>query len=101
METWLLFPPLPYPENEKSISNTINRLIRQGADVFYESIAGVHVSGHAAREEIKMMIGLVRPKYFIPIHGENKHKIQNAKIAEEMGIDEKNVIIAQDGSILK
>ncbi|MCG9478842.1 MAG: ribonuclease J [Actinomycetia bacterium] len=91
----------PIPGNEKSISNTINRLIKQGADVFYESIAGVHVSGHAAREEIKMMIGLVRPKYFIPIHGENKHKIQNAKIAEEMGIDEKNVIIAQDGSILK
>jgi ribonuclease J len=91
----------PIPGNEKAISNTINRLIKQGADVFYESIAGVHVSGHAAREEIKMLIGLVRPKYFIPIHGEDKHKTQNAKIAIEMGINEKNVIMAQNGSVIK
>ncbi|MGM0364987.1 MAG: ribonuclease J [Actinomycetota bacterium] len=91
----------PIPGNEKAISNTINMLINQGADVFYESIAGVHVSGHAAQEEIKMMIGLFKPQYFIPIHGENKHKIQNAKIAEEMGIDEKNILIARNGYILK
>jgi len=91
----------PIPGNEKAISNTINMLIKQGADVFYESIAGVHVSGHAAQEEIKMMIGLLKPTYFIPIHGENKHKIQNAKIAQEMGIDEKNIIIAQNGAVIK
>lgn len=91
----------PVPGNERAISNTINRLIKQGADVFYESIAGVHVSGHAAREEIKIMINLVSPKYFIPIHGEDKHKIQNAQIAESMGIDEKNIIIAEDGDIIK
>ncbi len=91
----------PIPGNEKAISNTINMLINQGADVFYESIAGVHVSGHAAQEEIKMMIGLLKPKYFIPIHGENKHKIQNAKIAEEMGVDKKNILLAQNGSVIK
>ncbi len=91
----------PIPGNEKAISNTINMLINQGADVFYESIAGVHVSGHAAQEEIKMMIGLLKPKYFIPIHGENKHKTQSAVIAEEMGLDKKNIMIAQNGSILK
>lgn len=91
----------PIPGNEKAISNTINRLIKQGADVFYESIAGVHVSGHAAREEIKIMINLVNPAYFIPIHGENKHKIQNAQIAKSMGIGENNIIIAEDGDIIK
>jgi len=91
----------PIPGNERAISNTINRLIKQGADVFYESIAGVHVSGHAAQEEIKIMINLTNPKYFIPIHGENKHKVQNAHIAESMGINEKNIIIAEDGDIIK
>ena len=91
----------PIPGNERAISNTINRLIKQGADVFYESIAGVHVSGHAAQEEIKIMINLTNPKYFIPIHGEDKHKVQNARIAESMGINEKNIIIAEDGDIIK
>jgi len=91
----------PIPGNERAISNTINRLIKQGADVFYESIAGVHVSGHAAQEEIKIMINLTNPKYFIPVHGENKHKVQNAHIAESMGINEKNIIIAEDGDIIK
>ena len=91
----------PVPGNERAISNTINRLIKQGADVFYESIAGVHVSGHAAREEIKIMINLASPRYFIPVHGEDKHKIQNAQIAESMGINEKNIIIAEDGDIIK
>jgi ribonuclease J len=91
----------PIPGNERAISNTINRLIKKGADVFYESIAGVHVSGHAAREEIKIMINLANPRYFIPIHGEDKHKIQNAQIAESMGIEEKNIIIAEDGDIIK
>jgi len=91
----------PIPGNERAISNTINMLIKQGADVFYESIAGVHVSGHAAQEEIKMMINLVRPEYFIPIHGENKHKVQNAKLAEMMGMERKNIVIAQNGDIIK
>jgi len=91
----------PIPGNERAISNTINRLIKQGADVFYESIAGVHVSGHAAQEEIKIMINLTNPKYFIPIHGEDKHKVQNARIAESMGIDGENIIIAEDGDIIK
>lgn len=91
----------PIPGNERAISNTINMLIKQGADVFYESIAGVHVSGHAAQEEIKMMINLVRPKYFIPIHGENKHKIQNAKLAQLLGISGENIIIARNGDIIK
>jgi ribonuclease J len=91
----------PIPGNEKAISNTINMLIKQGAEVFYESIAGVHVSGHAAQEEIKMMISLAKPKYFIPIHGENKHKIQNSQIARSMGIPQDNTLNVQNGDIVK
>lgn len=91
----------PIPGNEKAIANIINMLIKSGADVFYESIAGVHVSGHAAQEEIKMLINLVRPKYYIPIHGDNMHKIQNGKLAKEVGIPENNIIIAQNGDLIK
>jgi len=91
----------PIPGNEKAISNTINMLIKRGAEVFYESIAGVHVSGHAAQEEIKMMISLADPLYFIPIHGENKHKIQNAQIAQSMGIHPDNTLNIQNGDIIK
>ena len=91
----------PIPGNEKVISNTINMLIKQGAEVVYESIAGVHVSGHAAQEEIKMMISLAKPQYFIPIHGEDKHKIHNAQIAQSMGINADNTINMQNGDILK
>ncbi|MCL4377494.1 MAG: ribonuclease J [Actinobacteria bacterium] len=91
----------PIPGNEKAIANIINMLIKHGADVYYESIAGVHVSGHAAQEEIKMMINLVRPRYFIPIHGDNMHKVQNGKIAQEVGIPEENIVIAQNGDVIK
>jgi ribonuclease J len=76
-------------------------LIKQGAEVVYESIAGVHVSGHAAQEEIKIMIALAKPQYFIPIHGENKHKIQNAQLAQSMGIDPDNTLNVQNGDIIK
>ncbi|MCD4670187.1 MAG: ribonuclease J [Actinomycetia bacterium] len=89
------------PGNEKAISKTINMLIKQGAEVFYKSIAGVHVSGHAAQEEIKMMISLANPQYFIPIHGENKHKIQNARVAQSMGIHPDNILNIQNGDIVK
>ena len=91
----------PIPGNEKAISNTINMLINRGAEVFYESIAGVHVSGHAAQEEIKMMISLAAPRFFIPVHGENKHKIQNAQIAQSMGIHPDNTLNIQNGDIVK
>jgi len=100
-EDMVIISASPIPGNENAISNTINLLLKQGADVFYESIAGVHVSGHAAGEEIKMMLNLVKPKYFIPIHGEYKHRIQNAKLAGEVGMPGSSVIIAQNGDVLK
>ena len=91
----------PIPGNENAVSSTINMLLKQGANVVYESIAGVHVSGHAQGEEIKLMINLVKPQYYIPIHGEYKHRIQNAKLAGSIGIAENRIIIAQNGDILK
>ena len=100
-EDMVIISASPIPGNENAISNTINLLLKQGADVFYESIAGVHVSGHAAGEEIKMMLNLVKPMYFIPIHGEYKHRIQNAKLAGEVGMPGNSVIIAQNGDVLK
>jgi ribonuclease J len=100
-EDMVIISASPIPGNENAISNTINLLLKQGADVFYESIAGVHVSGHAAGEEIKMMLNFVKPKYFIPIHGEYKHRIQNAKLASEVGMPVSSVIIAQNGDVLK
>ncbi|MFC2159641.1 ribonuclease J [Actinomycetota bacterium] len=100
-EDMVIISASPIPGNEKAISSTINMLIKQGAKVVYESIAGVHVSGHAAQEEIKLMISLAKPQYFIPIHGENKHKIQNAQIAQSMGIDADNTLNMQNGDIVK
>ena len=91
----------PIPGNENAISSNINMLLSQGADVFYESIAGVHVSGHAQKEEIKMLINMVKPRYYIPLHGEYKHRKQNAELAKSIGIPENNIIMAQDGDSLK
>ncbi len=91
----------PIPGNENAVSSTINMLLKQGANVVYESIAGVHVSGHAQGEEIKLMINLVKPQYYIPVHGEYKHRIQNAKLAGSIGIAENRIIIAQNGDVLK
>jgi ribonuclease J len=91
----------PIPGNENAVSSTINMLLKQGANVVYESIAGVHVSGHAQGEEIKLMINLVKPQYYIPIHGEYKHRIQNARLAGSIGIAQNRIMIAQNGDILK
>ncbi len=91
----------PVPGNEKSISQTINRLFRCGADVYYESVSGVHVSGHGAREELKLLINMVRPKYFIPIHGERRHLTYHARLANSLGIPEERVFIAENGDVIE
>ncbi len=89
------------PGKEKAIGRIINHLFRRGANVFYEQVSDIHVSGHACREEQKMMINLIRPKYFIPIHGEYRHLVYHARLAEELGIPRKNIFILEDGDILK
>ncbi len=89
------------PGNEKAIANIINNLYRRGADVVYEKISNIHVSGHAFREELKMMLNLVKPTYFMPVHGEYRHLVLHTRLARDMGIPEKNLILAQNGQIVE
>jgi len=89
----------PIPGNEKTVSKVINELMKLGAEVVYEKMYDVHVSGHACQEELKMMMGLVKPKYFIPVHGEQKHLRKHAALALSMGIEKKNIFIADIGSV--
>lgn len=89
------------PGNEKAIAKIINNLFRRGADVIYEKISDIHVSGHAFREELKMMIELTRPDYFIPIHGEYRHLIHHAQLAVEAGIPRDRVLLAENGDVIE
>jgi ribonuclease J len=89
------------PGNERSIGRIINHLMRRGADVIYEKVSEIHVSGHASKEELKLMINLVRPKYFMPIHGEYRHLKYHAKLAEKSGIPHENIFVMEDGEILE
>ena len=88
------------PGNEKAITSIINNLYRRGAEVIYEKISDIHVSGHAFRGELELMIGLTKPKYFIPIHGEYRHLVLHARLAEGTGIDRQNVIVAENGQVI-
>ncbi|HYT36687.1 MAG TPA: ribonuclease J [Ktedonobacteraceae bacterium] len=91
----------PVPGNEKMVNRTINNLFRQGAEVYYQAIATVHVSGHAAQEELKLMLNLLRPTYVLPIHGEYRQLILHGKLAYSLGIPEDHIIIAEDGDIVE
>jgi len=91
----------PIPGNEETISKTINRLLRRGAIVIYDAIAPIHVSGHASQEEQKLLINLVQPKHFIPIHGELRHLRRHGRLAVEVGIPEENVIVVENGHIVE
>ncbi len=88
------------PGNEKAITATINNLYRMGAEVVYEKVSEIHTSGHAKREELKLMLSLVKPRFFIPIHGEYRHLVKHAQLALDMGMDEDRVIVAEDGDII-
>ncbi|MBE7415132.1 MAG: ribonuclease J [Deltaproteobacteria bacterium] len=89
------------PGHEKAISTMMNHLYRRGADVIYEKVSEVHVSGHASQEELKIMLNMVRPKYFIPVHGEYRHLVLHSRLAARIGIPEENVIIAEDGDVVE
>ena len=91
----------PIPGNEKMVSNTINHLYMLGAEVVYEKANGVHVSGHASQEELKIMHNLIRPKFFMPVHGEYRHLVKHARLAESLGMDRKNIMIAENGAIVE
>ncbi|MBE6904034.1 MAG: ribonuclease J [Ruminococcaceae bacterium] len=91
----------PIPGNEKLVSRVINELFKCGAEVIYESSSEIHVSGHACQEELKLMLSLIKPKYFIPVHGEFRHLKKSAGIAKYMGMDPRNVFIMDIGSVLE
>jgi ribonuclease J len=91
----------PVPGNERMVNRTINNLFRQGAEVFYQAIANVHVSGHAAQEEQKLMLSLLRPKFFLPVHGEYRQLVLHAKLAYSLGIPEEHILVAEDGDIVE
>ena len=89
------------PGNERAIANIINRLYRLGADVIYEKISEIHVSGHAFREELKLMINLTKPRFFIPIHGEFRHLTLHARLAQEVGIPPERILLAENGRVIE
>ena len=89
------------PGNEKAVSKIINELYRKGADVVYDKSEGLHVSGHACQEELKIIHGLVRPKFFIPVHGEQRHLQIHGKLAKQMGMNPKNICIGEIGSVFE
>lgn len=96
-DDFIIISATPIPGNEKTVGNVVNELLRRGCEVIYEKMYDVHVSGHACQEELKMMLGLVRPKYFIPVHGEQKHMRKHAALAQQVGVPEKNVMICELG----
>ncbi len=95
---YVIISAQPIPGNEKTVSKVINELMGLGAEVVYEKMYDVHVSGHACQEELKLLMGLLKPKYFIPVHGELKHLTKHGMLADSIGIDRDNIIIAENGS---
>ncbi|AOR23192.1 ribonuclease J [Clostridium taeniosporum] len=91
----------PIPGNEKLVSKVINQLFKKGAEVIYESLEKVHVSGHACQEELKLMQRLVKPRFFIPVHGEYRHLKQHGELAISLGLSEKNVLIPENGDVIE
>ena len=90
----------PVPGNEKSVSNVVNKLFEAGADVIYSDIAEIHVSGHACQEELKLLHSLIKPEFFMPVHGEFRHLISHARLAEELGEPRENIFILENGDVL-
>jgi ribonuclease J len=89
------------PGHEKAISNMMNHLYRRGAEVIYEKVSEVHVSGHASQEELKIMLNMVLPRYFMPVHGEYRHLVLHGKLARSVCVEDENVIIAEDGDVVE
>jgi ribonuclease J len=94
---YVIISATPIPGNEKTVGRVVDELMKLGAEVIYERMYEVHVSGHACQEELKLMMGLIRPRYFIPVHGEQKHLQKHAALAVNMGIDKNNIILADNG----
>ena len=91
----------PIPGNEELVNRTLNNLFRAGAEVYHHERMQVHVSGHASREEHKLMLNLIRPRFFVPIHGEYRHLVHHARMAEEVGIPPENIFVVESGTVLE
>ena len=91
----------PIPGNEKTVFRVINKLMEIGTKVIYESLADVHVSGHACQEELKLIHTLLKPKFFIPVHGEYRHLKRHAELAMELGMPKENIFIANNGYVIE
>ena len=89
------------PGNERAITRIINHLFKHGAEVFYEKVSEIHVSGHASKEELKLLLNLVRPRYFIPVHGEFRHLVYHSQLAKKVNIPEENIFILEDGEVME
>ena len=100
-EDFIIISATPIPGNEKMVTRVVNELMKQGCEVVYEAMYEVHVSGHACQEELKLIIGLTKPRYFIPVHGEFKHLKKHAMLAKSMGIKPGNIMISEVGKILE
>ena len=97
----VVFSAMPIPGNEKTVSNTINQLYRLGAEVIHESTVGIHTSGHASQEELKLMLNIVKPKFFVPIHGEYRHLVKHAQLANRLGMPSKNIFVGENGQVIE
>lgn len=98
---FIIISATPIPGNEKLVGKVINDLMVLGAEVIYESTMGIHVSGHACREEIRTILGLTKPKFFIPVHGEYKHLVKNRELAIEMGVDPDHIVVSETGRVIE
>ena len=98
---WVVISARPIPGNERLVHQTVNNLYRHGARVFYSEVGNVHVTGHAQREELREMLDAVRPRYFIPVHGEYRQLLQHSEVAREAGLDEHHIIVVEDGEAVE
>lgn len=97
----IIISATPIPGNEKLVGKVINVLMKRGANVVYEKMYDVHVSGHACQDELKLMLSIIKPKYFIPVHGEQKHLVKHSALAQSVGVDDKNIIVATNGNVVE
>lgn len=100
-EDFIIISATPIPGNEKTVGTVVNELMKLGCEVVYESMYETHVSGHACQEELKIMQGIIKPKYFIPVHGERRHLVKHASLATSMGMPESNVFVGDTGDVLE
>lgn len=98
---FIIISATPIPGNEKHVTRVVNDLLKIGADVIYSAMYEVHVSGHACQDELKMMLAVTKPKFFIPVHGEFKHLKAHSKLATDMGVDPKNIHLAENGQVIE